>query len=809
MLLQYLHTAIRHMMRKPGFTVINITGLAVGLAACLLILLYITDELSYDRFHSKSHRIHRLINVALLGENHFEGTYTPSPIAAALLEDMPEVENVTRLWNRPQRSFRAEEKTFIEDRFFYADSSFFEIFDFKLIEGDPKSVLKHAGNIVLTASTAKKYFGTVNAIGKQLSEDNRYHYTVTGIAEDPPSNSHFKFDMIGSILGHPYHNNNNWFAQSAQTYILLHEGSDWKNFEQKLPDFVNKHIGPEVKRILGISLDEFIASGQRYGFLLQPLESIHLHSNIDGEYEANGNIQYIYLFGLIAAFILIIACINFMNLTTARSLSRAKEVGIRKVLGGQRKELILQFLGESVLFAFTSLLIALFAVEVSLPGFNELANKQLSLTKLITWEMLPLLFGIVVFTGILAGSYPAFYLSAFSPIKVIRKQLTAPGKNANLKLRSLLVLFQFTVSIGLLIATLVIFRQMEYIQNKNVGFDTEQLLIIKRANGLGTHMKSFKQEILKNPNISNAAYSIDLPGDDYSTNSHIIKGKPAEQLHIIDLTYVDPDYFETMGMKLSWGRFYKHDFQTDSANVILNEQAVKVLGFTNLETERLMRQQGPEEVSPHFRVIGVVKDFHFQSLHQPVRPMAIYLLPDGGWANRMAVRIKAGKTKEVIEFLENTWNDMQTGHPFEFTFMDQTLASLYNNDRKTRSIYSLFSILALFIAALGLLGLAAYSTESRTNEIGIRKVLGAGESTIVFMLTKEFIRWVLLANIIAWPLAWIMMNHWLNNFAYRINMPWDVYLLATLVTIVISWFTILYQALKASRINPASSLKHE
>lgn len=802
-------TAYRNLIRKPGFALINITGLAIGLAACMLILLYISDELSYDKFHSNSDRIYRLYNKSLIGNNAFEGTYTPSPLAETMLAEYPEIVSVTRLWSRSQRSFRAGESTFIEDKFYFADSSFFKIFDFELLEGDPNNVLKHSGTIVLTESIAKKYFGDSSPIGKTITEDNENTYTVTGVMRDAPLNSHVKPELIASFVSDPFHNNNNWFAQSPQTYILLREDANPQLLEDKIPALVEKYIGPELKRLIGISLEEFQNAGQSYGYKIQSLESIHLHSNIDGEYEANGSIQHVYIFSVIAIFILIIACINFMNLTTARSSSRAKEVGIKKVLGGTRPQLIRQFIGESIFLTVIAMVIALLIIEISLPAFNRLSEKNLSFTDFGIGQSLIFILAIVAITGLIAGSYPAFFLSAFSPAKTIKKQLTKLGAGKNIKLRSILVLFQFTISITLLIATIVIFMQMEYIQQKKIGFDSEQLLVIKRANGLGTSMKTFKDKILQNPAILSASYAIDLPGDTYSSNAHLVKGRPVEELHVMDLTYVDPDYLKTMGMEMSWGRFFSDQNPTDSTKVIINERAVQSLGLNDIGSEKLIMQTGTAEESSAYDIVGVVKDFHIHSLHQRVLPLAIYMLPEGGWANRLAVRVQAGKTREAISFLEKSWDEMETGHPFVYTFLDQTLAKLYQNNHKTRVIYTVFSMLALFVASLGLFGLAAYTTESRTKEIGIRKVLGANDSTIIFMLSRDFTKWVLLANILAWPLSYFLVNHWLNNFAYRIDMPWFVFIIAGLSALLLALATVLYQTIKASRTNPALSLKYE
>ncbi len=803
-----LITAYRNMLRKPGFTIINITGLAIGLAACILILLYIADELSYDRFHEKSDRIYRITVHGVFGNNEFHSTYTAAPMAAAMLSEFPEVEYITRMMLRPQRSVRIDEKVFIEDRFFYADSSFFDVFSFELLAGDPKKVLSEPGHIVLTESTAKRYFGDEDPIGKTLVEDNRFHYTVTGLMKDVPSNSHFKFNVLASFTTLPWHSNPSWFNQSAQTYIVLSENADPNEMRAKLDPFLYRHIGEQLPKFLGITVDEFEASGQTYGYGMQNIHGIHLHSNLDGEYEVNGSITYVYLFSTIAFFILLIACINFMNLSTARSVSRAKEVGIRKVLGSQRHQLIRQFLIESLLYSLVAMIIAVILIEISLPYFNHIALKQLSFNLQSNWLFIMALPIFVGITGLVAGSYPAFYLSSFQPIKVIKGQFYQGMSKG--RFRSILVLFQYSISILLIIATLVIFKQLTYMQDKNMGYDEEHVVVIKRVNGLGNNaMPVFKQAILKNPDIINASYSIDLPGDDYSSNSIGVAGRPLDEINIVMMQPADYDFIETMGIQLAEGRWFNREFATDSVAVIINQTAQKRLGITDIHTEKIVRHATPPD--PHLisHIIGVVEDFHFESLHRPIRTMAFYLLPEGSWANRLAVRVQAGKMKETIDFLEAQWHTMESGQPFEYSFLDQSLEKFYKNDKRTLTIYTIFSLLAIFVASIGLFGLAAYTTESRTREIGIRKVLGAGEPNIIHLLSKEFTKWVLLANVIAWPLAYLLMANWLNNFAYRIEIPWYLFVLAGLIALFVALATVIYQAVKAARANPVEALKYE
>lgn len=796
------------MIRHKGFSFINIVGLAIGLAACIIILLFIVDELSYDRFHEKAHRIHRITVHGVFGDNEFNSTYTPAPLAQAMLSEFPEVEKITRLMLRPQRSVRiSDEKTFIEDRFFYADSSFFEIFSFELITGNPKTVLSEPGNIVLTQSTAYRYFGDEDPVGKLLVEDNRFNYIVTGVVKDPPANSHFRFNVLASFTTLPWHANPSWFNQSAQTYILLNESADINAVNEKLNPFLYNQIGEQLRQFMGITLEEFAESGQSYGYDLQPITDIHLHSNLDGEYEANGSITYVYLFSLIAVFILLIACINFMNLSTARSANRAKEVGVRKVLGSNRSDLIRQFLAEALVYTTLAMIIAILLIELSLPFFNLIAQKQLSLSVNQEWYIFLLIPGFIVLTSLLAGSYPAFYLSSFQPLKVIKGQL-ARGMTKS-RFRSILVLFQYSVSIVLLIATFIIFRQLQFVQNKNMGYDKENVIVIKRVNGLGSGMPVFKNNILQNPDILKASYSIDLPGDDFSSNSMGVTGRPLDEVNIVMMMYADYDFIETLGMHMAEGHYYRRGYASDSAGVVLNQTAIRRLGIYDFETDRIIRHATPPNEHTTHRVIGVVDDFHYESLHRGIRPMAIFLLPEGNWANRLSVRVQQNKVAEKIKFLEQQWTAMDSGQPFEYTMLDTTIDKFYKNDRQTRIIYSSFSILALFVASLGLFGLAAFTTENRTKEIGIRKAHGASVGSIVIMLSKEFTRWVLLANIIAWPVAYFLADNWLDNFAYRIEIPLFSFLLAGLLAFAIAVITVSSLAFKAATANPVESLKYE
>jgi putative ABC transport system permease protein len=808
MIKNFILTSLRSMLRHKGFSFINIVGLAIGLAACIIIMLFIVDELSYDRFHEKSDRIYRITVIGAFGDNDFAMTHTPAPLAKTFLDEFPEVEHVTRLMGASNRLISYEEKSFIEERFFFADSSVFDVFTIPFIAGDPKTALNRPKTIVITETMAKKYFGDEDPIGKTLRvDDNAQNYLVTGVCQDLPHNSHFRFDFLASIITTEWSRSQSWFMQNGQTYLALRENADPADLEAKFPDMLERHLGPQLQQFLGVSIQEFEDSGQSYGYYLQAITDIHLHSRLDGEFETNSDISYVYLFSVIAIFILLIACINFMNLTTAKSALRAKEVGVRKVLGSQRGTLIRQFLGESLVYSILAMIFALIIAEIALPFFNQLTGKYLTLNLTGNWYYLPVFVVFILITSLLAGSYPAFYLSAFQPLHVLKGQKVR--QNGKSGLRTLLVLFQFSISIILLIATFVVYQQLKFIQDKNLGFDKEHLLVIKRAYALGDQKVSFKNELLQNPNILRASYTIDLPGEGFGSTTHGLEGRPNEEFFMVIMMYGDYDMAKTLGLEMAYGRYYDKEYATDTAAVVINQAAARAFGISEPYNERIIRQALPPNPHQAFRIIGVVEDFHFESLHLNVRPLAIYLRPEREWFNRMAIRIRGDEMAATIQFVENKWNETVHGQPFEYSFMDNTLEKLYRNDNRTRIIYSVFSILAVFVASLGLLGLAAFTTENRTKEIGIRKAHGASVGSIVMMLSKEFTRWVLLANIIAWPVAYFLMDNWLHNFAFRINMPLFSFVAAGLLALVIAIITVSSLAYKAANANPVEALKYE
>jgi putative ABC transport system permease protein len=805
MLRNYLTVALRNLIRYKGYSMINIAGLAIGLASCILIMLYISDELSFDRFHEKADRTYRVYTRGVIGANEFSGTYTSAPMAKALLEDFPEVEYACRVMRGSDRVVKINGNNFIEKRFLFADSSFFDIFSFEVLKGNPKTALSDANTLVLTESTAKRYFGDIDPIGKTLIMNNE-NFMVTAVCEDVPANSHFRFNVLASMVTTDFAHHSSWLANNAQTYLTLHPDADPDALQEKFPDMVIKYMGPQLKEFLGLTIEELAESGQSMGYFIQPLTSIHLHSNLDGEFETNSSIVYVWLFGAIAIFILLLACINFMNLTTARLSNRAKEVGLRKVVGSSRRQIIIRFLGESVLLALCGLIIALVVSELLLPWFNELADKQMQLQYNRPWYFLPALLFFAVFTGLLAGSYPSFYLSSIRPIKVLKGNPAKSNKGGGL--RSVLVLFQFTISIILLVATIIIYNQLNFIQDKNLGFAKDGVVYLNRANNISDRT-GFVNELRQYPYVRSVSFNNGLPGHGFSSNSHEVKGQPGDDVHIISLMYADYNFLKTLDLEMSEGRYFSREYATDSNAVILNEAAVRAMGIDDPLNTTIIRHTLPGNPPYEAKVIGVVRDFHFESLHQKIRPLTLNLLRPSDYATNVAIRFNGSHTGEMIRLLDRKWGEHVPSEPIEYHFLDNELEEMYRNDIRTRQLYTIFSVLAFLVASLGLLGLASFTAEQRNREIGIRKAYGATTPQIVAMLSLQFVKWTLLANIIAWPVAWLLMDNWLDNFAYHIQIGLLPFVISAALAFFIALTTVIFQAYRAAMTNPAQTLKYE
>lgn len=803
MIKNYLKIALRNIMKHKGISFINIVGLAIGISCSVLILLFVTNELSYDKFHNKADRIYRLAVRASIGDTKINQTYSSSQTFRMLLEDFPEIETGIKFLNLGRTPVIPDEKTFYESSFFAVDSAFYDVFSIPLIHGNPETVLKDPNTMVLSKNTALKYFGDINVVGKVIKVDFSSYggivdFKITGVSENVPNNSHFHYDLLVSSASFPtLINNTGWSANNFITYLLLQEGTSQEWFDEKLKEFTRKHMGEE-------RFDEWVAQGNYWEYFLQPITEIHLNSDLNGEFEANGNKTYVYIFSVISIIILLIACINFMNLSTAKSSLRAKEVGLRKVVGSNRNKLISQFLSEAVLLSFISLALGIVIVECLLPVYRNLIGRQLDIHYFDNFVVIPSLLALGLIVGVISGSYPAFFLSSFKPISVLRGN-TGSSKGSSL-LRNILVIFQFAISIFLIIGTLVIYQQLKFFQNIKLGFNKEQVLVIRNPGALGNNFTPFKEVLRNYSNVIGVSGSNTLPGRSFSNIGFGAEG--VEKSFTLNLCVCDYDFLKTLKLEMAQGRFFLREFSTDSHAAILNEKAVKLLGWENPIGKKInnwSRNRG------NFTVVGVIKDYHYESLHQEIRPQALFL--SGGYYQNIesyiSVRLNTENISETVKYVGSTWNDFAPGKPFEYSFLDEDYDNLYVNEKQTRKLFTIFSLFAIFIACLGLFGLASFSADQRTKEIGIRKVLGASVPRIVNILNKNFIKWVLIANLIAWPAAWFIMNSWLQNFAYRIKLSWWMFILAAVLALLIALITVSFQTVKAALKNPIDSLRYE
>lgn len=800
MLKNYFHIALRNLKKYKAFSFINIIGLAIGVACCILISIYVLDEISYDKFNNNADQIYRVYIKASIEGREMNSAVTPPPLGAALVRELPEVIKYTRVFFTPNMLIRYKNNVFNETRFFWADSSLFDVFSISFIKGNPKTALNEPHTVVLTESLAKKYFGNENPIDKIMNFEDGTPYVVKGVIKDCVPNTHFHYDMFASMASIELGKSEFWFNDVLYTYIVLKKGASPSLVEDKIPALIRKYGSTQLYQALGISMDDWIKKGNAYKILLQPLTSIHLNSHLENEIEPNSDIQYVYIFSIIALFILLIACINFMNLSTARSITRSKEVGIRKVLGSNKAQLVRQFLIESFMLTFVALFIAIALVELLLPLFEQLSGKQLHSGYLFNIYTIPLLLITILVVGAIAGNYPAFFLSSFQPAEVLKGKILATKGNW---LRSGLVVFQFSISIMLFIGTFIVYNQLKYIQNKKLGFDKNQILVIKRAWALENHSQAFKEELLKNPHIFYSSSSNDVPGQTFSQSLLKLENSPSNKQSLLAVMFTDYDFIKTLGIKLQSGRFFSMDYPSDSLSVVINETAARILNLKHPIGE-IINYPG---INLHYKIIGVVNDFNFESLHQKVRPLVIRL--NTGQAAFMPIKLSSNDIERTVTFIKDKWKKFVPNKPFEYYFLDDELSKLYISEQKTMQLISVFSIIAIFIASLGLFGLAANTAERKTKEIGIRKALGATVSGVIFLLSKEFTKWVIIANIIAWPAAYYLMHNWLKNFAYRIEINWTVFVLSGTIALIIALATVSMHAIKAAMANPIKSLRYE
>ncbi len=814
MLKNYLKVAFRNLLRFKTYSFINIAGLAIGIACCLLILLYIQNELSYDRFNKNASRIYRINTDLKFGATELALPVVPDLMGPLLKQDFPQVEEYARIYNwGGKKLVKKGENYNTELAIGYVDSTFFKVFTFPVLSGKTDRILNEPNTVVITESVAKKYFNTADAVGKfiETTDNGRTLYKITAVIKDMPQNSHFRYDFLFPMQNLNY-NWGNLVSSNFHTYLVLKKGVNYKDFEKNFELFNEKYAYPYAQKHLHINKEEFLKAGNSIKYSLIPLTDIHLYSKRIQEISPTGTIQYVYIFSAVAAFILLIACINFMNLTTARSANRAREVGIRKVLGTERKNLIYQFLTESTLTALIAVILAVVIVYHVLSFFNNISGKELEISKLYSSSILFFLLSLPFIVGLIAGSYPSFFLSRFNPINIIKGKLAAGSKSGGL--RSVLVVFQFATSIMLIAGTIIIYRQLNYIQNKNLGYQKDQVLIINDAYNLGNNVDAFKNEMLNIPGVTSATISGFLPIPSLRNFSAFYK--EAAQVSESGLTMqcwkIDYDYLKTLGIKIIKGRNFSKVFGSDSTAIILNEAAVRQLSYSfsgemkNNPINNPVYTWVANDRIVKYNIIGVVKNFHFESFHQDIGPLCFILARSTGL---ISFKVSAAKIPAIIREAETKWKKMASGMPFTYKFMDDSFNEVYKAERRVGIIALSFSTLAIIVACLGLFGLATFLAEQRTKEIGVRKVLGASVPAILLMLSKEFIKWIVIANIIAWPLAYYFMSKWLQEFAYRINISWWLFIIAGFVALIIALITISFQAIKAATANPVKSLRYE
>lgn len=801
MIKNYFRIAFRNLWRNKMFSLITVLGLAVGLASCLLLFMYVSHELSYDDFQQKADRTVRVTMEYSLDGKVGKAPVTGTKVAPEFVRAFPEVETGVRLLNS-SAIVRRDEQKFNEKRFVYADSGLFHVFSFRLLKGNPQTALAGPNQLVLSASTARKYFGTEDPVGKVLRVGARRgetDYTVTGVVEDAPLNSQIKYDVLASFSTLSVSRKEEWWSANYATYLLLRTPEALAGLQAKVPAYMKSRSA------------ETEMTGNNYlSYNLEPLRRVHLHSDVDGNFEPNGDLLYIYIFGSIAVLILVIACVNYVNLATARAVERAQEVGVRKVMGALPTQLFGQFIGESVIVTFIALLMGLVLSYLALPLFNQLSDRQFSFEVWLQPANMLLIAGIGIVVSFVAGSYPALVLTSYQPVRVLKGHLKATGAG---HFRRTLIVFQFAITAFLLISTFIVQNQLRYIQNKKLGYNKEHVILLPADAQVGEKIQALKNELKQNPNVQQVSLAYESP--------LFIKGgygmrrsdKAEDQYRMVTGLPVDEDFVKTMGLRILAGSdLTRQDMELapvmygDTANYyhfILNEAAVKDLGWTPQQAIGKKIDMGQNRKG---EIKAVVEDFHFASMRETIRPLVIF--PEGS-GNVLLVKLSGSQLPATLQYLESKWNGMITSRPFEYQFLDEEFDKLYTAETRTGRIFSVFAFLSVFLACLGLFGLSAYTTALRTKEIGIRKVLGASVGSIVALLSQDFLKLVLIAIVIASPLAWYAMDRWLQDFAYRVDIPWWVFVVAGVLAVGVALLTVCFQSVKAALMNPVKSLKTE
>lgn len=788
MIWNHVKMAVRKIRMQKLYTIINIIGLTIGMVGFIFIFLWVQDELSYDRFHEKADCIYRVAVDGMINGTKASYVLTPALLGETLVQEYPEVVQATRIFKiRRDLLTRFGDRTFFESDVLFTDSSFFDVFSFIFIQGDPNSVLGEPDHVVMTQAAAEKYFGEDRALGRSLFIGWQ-NFTVAGVIEDVPRHSHFHFDFLLPLHILQYSREPNWMNNGFRTYIVLQPDASPSDVEAKFPALIAEHIG--------------VFEGENWwAYYLQPLPRIHLYSHLSFEFERNGDAAVVYLLTAIAIFVIFIACINFMNLATALSGRRANEIGLRKIVGADRRQLRRQYLTESIIISMIALVLAIAVVYILLPWYQTVIGYPVALDLFHRPYFLPGLLGLSVLVGFISGSYPAIWLSSFHPVHILKGGTT--GTHRSKWLRDLLVTFQFCVTVFLLIGTMVIYRQTEFIKNDNLGFGKENLMVIQNPDALGSQSSVFKEKLNAHPDIVGVAGSFRLPGDDFVGITFRPEGGEVVSL---ETNSCDERFLETLQIEMTKGRFFSREFSSDHRAVVLNEAAVKLIGWDDPLGKRI-RSLGMD-----LTVIGVVEDFHYESMRQTIRPMALLHLNSdyNNYAeNRISVRIHPENMNQAVTYIQETWKSFAPGFVFEYFFLSELYDDLYLNEQRTGVVTAVFSILAVFIAAIGLFGLASFMAAQRTKEIGIRKTLGASTLNVMRLLSNHFLLLVMIATCIAWPLAYFIMERWLRQFAYRIGFdPW-IFIVSALFAMLVTMLTVSVHAIRAARANPVETLRYE
>lgn len=814
MLRNYLKIAWRNLLKNKTMFGINVLGLSIGIATCLTISLFVFDELSYDKFNEKADDIVRVVLQAKMGDELINEAAVMAPVAATFKQELAEVKNATRIYKLTDAAnVKFGENKVRKGKMVFADPSLFDVFSINMLKGDAKTALKKPKSVVLTQEQAKTYFGSQDPINKTLEikdigiwAENGYNdmaglYTVTGIIEKLPSNSHFHFDLLISMSSNPMAKSQSWMQGQYHTYLLLNKDTDLKLLQNKINSISEKFIGPQIQTTMGQSMAEFKAKGNNVGLVLQPLTNIHLHSNLRGDLEAGGDFKTVTIFGAVALFMLLIACINFMNLSTASASKRVKEIGMRKVLGSEKSQLIFQFLSEAFISTVFAMVVGILMFLAAMPFFNQLADKNIQVTELLQPTYLLAIVILTLAISLFSGAYPAFFMSSFKPLHALKNRFTSGSSKG---VRNSLVVFQFAISATLIIGTLVVTQQMQYIHNKDIGYNRNSLIVMREAGFLGNKLDVYRDELQKDKRIKNITTSAYVPAGPTDSNmSGILKFDDSSQRLRIRVYNIDDTYIPTLGMKIVNGRNLDKTRDKETSNIIINETAIKFLGLPADPIGKTL--SGPGDKNELLTVVGVVKDFNMRSLRDPIEPLMMNYRPYFG----LILKAENQDIPGLLKNMETLWNNMGTGETFQYAFLDELYNETYLKESNMNLILRMFALLTIFVACLGLLGLITFTTEQRFKEIGIRKTLGSSVPQIVSLLSKDFLKLIAISLLIAFPLGYYTMNYWLQDFEYRIDISWWIFALAGFITVLIAFLTISSRSIKAALMNPVKSLKTE